>query len=69
MKAKSHGEIMFKTDFDKTYPGRNMCIKAMKEITPIFRKEFLRFDKNVDFSFLSDKRLFEIFLEKLSDKQ
>jgi len=66
MKAKSHGEVLFKTDFDKIYPGRNMCIKAMKEIAPIFRKEFLRFDKNFDFSLLSDKRLFEIFLEKLS---
>ncbi|NLG04514.1 MAG: hypothetical protein GX567_11915 [Clostridia bacterium] len=44
-----------------------MAIKAMKEIIPIFKSEFERFDKKIDFSLLSEKQLYDLFIRKLTD--
>lgn len=66
-KIKHKADIIFNTDADKVFYGRDSCIQIMKDIIPIFEDEFLRFDKKIDFGLLSDIDLFRLFSRKMDE--
>lgn len=66
MKRKRQSvDIIFNTDAHEIIKGRDMAVKAMKEIVPIFKDHFEKATKSIDTSKLSDKELFSIFMDEI----
>lgn len=64
----TRADFVFDTDIDKDYPGRNMAIRAMKDITKIIPDAFM-FSEDIDFSEKTDRELFDLFIERLNQSK